>query len=242
MEMRTALVLGTSGPVGRYCLEELLADDGYERVVSVDWRPLEHVYEQVTHHVAGSDDWWDRNAGLLQGHDIFCCPHATMRDAGDAASLYRMGYTCPSKAARIALKNGARSYLFVSTLEADPDSNFLFLRMKGEMEAFVRALSYESVHLFRAPLVVATEEEVQRLQLAEALESVSYAFVGALREERPVAASTLARSMVRAARRATDGGVHTYDPSAIRRLASGGAISLGVPPPPAPGSPRPTAP
>jgi hypothetical protein len=81
MDSRTALMLGGSGLVGRFCLNALLGDPIYERVISLSRRELAHASDsKLTQKIVPFDDLGSLNSLMLPHvDDIFCALGTTIR-------------------------------------------------------------------------------------------------------------------------------------------------------------------
>ena len=158
MSRRTALVAGATGLVGGECLRLLVSSDRYARIVVVTRRELAaHVapvarVEQVVCDFAALDDVADR---LCADH-VYCALGTTIRKAGSRARFREVDYEYPRRLAEIALRNGARHYSLVSAAGASVSSPFFYSRVKGEIEAALRAMGWPSLCMVR-PSVIAGE-------------------------------------------------------------------------------------
>ena len=75
-----------------------------------------------------------------------------------------MDYTYQYEVAREAARNGVDSYVLISTINANPDSSFFYLKMKGQLEEAVKVLPFSSISILRpGPLTGARE----RIRLSE---------------------------------------------------------------------------
>jgi uncharacterized protein YbjT (DUF2867 family) len=123
-----------------------------------------------------------------------------MRQAGSAAAFRRVDFDYPVALARAARARGARHFLLVSALGADPASRVFYNRVKGEVEAAIITLGFRSVTIARPSLLLGRRTEPR---LAEQLGKV----LGVLAPPRwrPVPASRVARALVDAAKRDAPG-------------------------------------
>jgi len=97
--------------------------------------------------------------------------------------------------ARLALEGGARHFLLVSALGADPESRVFYSRVKGELERAVLALGYPGVTIVRPSLLLGDRQE---FRLGE---EIAKRFAWATpRTYRPVEARDVAATLVDAAR------------------------------------------
>lgn len=218
MHERTALVLGATGLVGRHCLNVLLADDAYGRVVTLGRRALERSHPKLTHHIVDLNDLAAHGA-CFAVHDVFCCLGTTMKQAGSKAAFRRVDFDYAYEAAKLASEAGAEQYLLVSSIGADVRSPFFYTRVKGEIEEAVSVLPFYGVYLFRpSALTGARATPRPGEQVSErVLKGLSFVLKGPLRKYRPIPGATVARALVRVARD-RPGGVRRYKSDAIAAI------------------------
>ena len=219
MESRTALIVGATGLVGGHCLEHLLSEDAYERVVVLGRRTtgLDHPkLEEVITDFEQLADVRDR----IRGDDVYLCLGTTRAKAGSRNRFRQVDYGYPLMVATAAQLNGARQLLLVSSVGASPRSSAFYLQVKGELEAAITVLPVRSHHVFRPSMLLGARAERRR---GEALggqlgRAFSFAMVGNFRRYRPIAATSVAKAMVTAALM-DEPGQHIYKHDDIVRLA-----------------------
>ncbi|HET7229457.1 MAG TPA: oxidoreductase [Longimicrobium sp.] len=198
---RTALVLGATGLVGGHCLELLLADASWSRVTVIARRPSGRSHPRLN-EVAADFERLEEQAHAFAADDVFCCLGTTIRKAGSQAAFSRVDHDYVVRSAELARQQGARRFLLVSALGADPGSRVFYNRVKGEAERDVTALPFEGVALLRPSLLLGERAERRR---SEALAQKAAPFLspllwGPLRKYRALPAAAVARAMVRLAR------------------------------------------
>jgi uncharacterized protein YbjT (DUF2867 family) len=127
---------------------------------------------------------------------VFCALGTTMRQAGSVGAFRRVDLEYPVALAGVALGQGARHFLLVSAIGANPASRVLYSRVKGEVERAILGMGFRSVTIARPSLLLGRRA---RPRLAEELGKV----LGVLapRQWRPVRAAWVARALIDAARR-----------------------------------------
>jgi uncharacterized protein YbjT (DUF2867 family) len=212
MSRDSALLVGATGLVGRHLLPLLLEESTYKSVVAIGRKELPLTHEKLSQHVVdferlGSAAKW------IRAGDVYCCLGTTIRKAGSQAAFRKVDYTYPYEIAKIAKVNGARQFLIITAVGADPASSVFYSRVKGEIEQTIGKMPFDAVHIFRPSVLIGAREEFrfgERLALAARV--LSFAMVGRWRKYRPIAASTVARAMVRAAREGRHGiNIHEFD-------------------------------
>jgi uncharacterized protein YbjT (DUF2867 family) len=220
MTERIALLAGATGLVGGHCLERLLAEPAYTRVITLGRRPLDRADPKLEQRVVELDRLGTVGVEFPRATDVFCCLGTTMKQAGSEAAFRQVDFTYVVSLAGLALGSGARQFLLVSSLGASPTSRIFYSRVKGETEKAVTALPFEGRQIFRPSILVGERAERragESLGIA-VMRGTAFAMVGPLRKYRPIAAATVAEAMVRVALRAPRG-VYIYESDEIERLA-----------------------
>ena len=112
---RTAAIFGATGLVGRACLDLLLADARYVRILAIGRRdPAQSDAKLVVRRaaldtVAAFDD---PTLGTVD--DVFCCLGTTLKTAGSQAAFRRVDLDYVVNAASFAKRHGAPHFLMVS--------------------------------------------------------------------------------------------------------------------------------
>lgn len=189
----SVLILGASGLVGAECVRQFAESSRFARVIAIARRPLEKMPMRVETHVIDFDRL-NEAAQLFRVSHIVCALGTTIKKAGTQERFRRVDHDYPLAAARLGLGEGARHFLLVSALGASATSRIFYSRVKGEVEDAIRALPYRSVTIVRPSLLLGERAEV-RLG-----ESIGKLFAGVIPGRyRPVHASTVAATLVRAA-------------------------------------------
>ena len=156
--MKTALIAGATGLIGKQLLERLLASDRYTTVIALSRSPLATHQAKLTNIITDFDDLGASLTGF-HADDVFCCLGTTMAKAGSKEKFCEVDFQYPLNLAKAGLQAGARQYLLVSALGADKDSPIFYNRVKGEVEHAVIGAGYETVHIFRPSLLLGPREE-----------------------------------------------------------------------------------
>lgn len=160
--MKTALIIGASGLIGSALLQELLADERYSKVIALVRKPLGVQHEKLV-QTRYDFDWTDPS--LVQGDELFCCLGTTISAAGSQAAFRKVDYDYVLETAKMALANGAKKIVLVSSIGANKDSKVFYSRVKGEIEAAVSALGYEACFILRPSLLLGAREDLRMGEL-----------------------------------------------------------------------------
>jgi uncharacterized protein YbjT (DUF2867 family) len=196
---RTALVAGATGLVGGELVRQLATHPAYATVQMLTRRVPDTLLPGVEPLVVDFERP-DAYADQLTADDVFCALGTTMRKAGSRAAFRRVDHDYVLDIARLARARGARHFLLVSSLGANPASRVFYSRVKGEVEAAVQELGYPSLTIVRPSVLLGTRAE---FRLGEAL--VKPFGILMPRRYRPVHASAVAAQMIAAATRPVAG-------------------------------------
>jgi uncharacterized protein YbjT (DUF2867 family) len=188
----TALVAGATGLVGGELVRQLAAHTGYARVTALVRRPTNMPGTVVP--LTADFERLDQLGNQLAADHVFCALGTTIRKAGSQEAFRRADHDYVVALARLAREHEARHFLLVSSLGADPRARVFYSRVKGEVEAAVRALGYPSLTIVRPSLLLGQRSE---FRLGESLLKP----LGPLlpRRYRPVHARAVAATLIRAA-------------------------------------------
>lgn len=217
MDPRSAILLGATGLVGRSFLRLLLADPRFTAVTVLTRRATGVAHDKLREHLVDFDhpDTWGARA---VGDVLFSALGTTLRAAGSQAAQYTVDHTYQLQVARAARKNGADTYVLVSSAGASPRSRVFYSRMKGELERDAAALGFARMHILRpGPLDGDRSEhrsgEAWMLRVLRPLAPILPAVA------RPIHADIVARAGIAAAFDPTPGVVH-HEPADLFRLGA----------------------
>lgn len=217
--MRTALLLGATGLVGGHCLDLLLKDKAYAKVVSIGRRETAREDPRLEQHTVDFERLEDYSE-LMRADDLFCCLGTTIKKAGSREAFRRIDFRYVRDSARIASGNGAEQFLLVSALGADSGARIFYNRTKGEVEEAVAQSPFHGVQIFRPSLLLGERAEFRMGErVAEkAMKLFSFLLTGRLRKYRPVHARAVAQAMIEVAKQ-RPAGVNIFESERIVEIA-----------------------
>ncbi|MEK7857517.1 MAG: oxidoreductase [Elusimicrobiota bacterium] len=215
---RKALITGASGLVGGHALGLLLADPGCSQVASLGRRTLELKDPKLRQAVVDFDKL--ELAGPFDCDEAFCCLGTTIRKAGSQEAFRKIDFEATLAFARLAKRSGATRFYLVSSTGADARSRVFYSRVKGEIEAALHAVGFDTLVILRPSLLLGERSESRPLErfASAILPRLSFLFQGPLRSYRPIKAEVVARAMVHAAAQGL--GSQNLDSERIEELAA----------------------
>lgn len=207
--LRRALVAGATGLVGRELLPILLASQRYAQVQVLVRRPAADLPHDPRLAVQVVD--FQSLPSPPPVDDVFIALGTTIKVAGSQAAFRAVDFDAVVHTALAARSAGASRLGVVSALGANASSGVFYNRVKGEMEAAVSALGFESVVIVQPSLLVGDRERLG--QPVRPGEVWGARLLGWLpRSVRPIPARQVAEALLREVARGEPG---------VRRLRSG---------------------
>jgi uncharacterized protein YbjT (DUF2867 family) len=156
--MRTALIAGSTGLVGGQLLRMLLEDNRYDVVKAATRSPLPIQHPKLIQVTIDYSNI-EKSKSQLNADDVYCCLGTTMAKAGSKSKFREVDFVYAYQVAKFAREMGAKQFLIVSALGADPRSAVYYNRVKGKMEEAVSALDFHAIHIFRPSLLLGARGE-----------------------------------------------------------------------------------
>lgn len=198
MADRTAIILGATGLVGEQCLQALLTSPVYDGVLAVVRKPLEIKDPKLKCLVVDFDKLGDYKAEL-KGQDVYCAIGTTIAKAGSQAAFRKVDFDYPKQLAEIAVWNGAKRFILVSSMGADANSAIFYSRTKGELEEALKTMSLEALFILRPSILMGDRKEKRPGEAVARFvaDKFSFLFAGPLRKYAGTPVDLLGRLMVK---------------------------------------------
>ncbi len=156
--MKTALVAGSSGLIGRQLLSLLLEDSRYAKIIAISRKPLELTHPKLENVVLDFAHL-EQHSQALRCNDIFCCLGTTIKKVKTKEAFRKVDFDYPVELARIGKEQGAEKYLLVSALGANKNSSLFYNQVKGEVEDAIAKIEIPALHIFRPSLLIGPRAE-----------------------------------------------------------------------------------
>ncbi|XP_057691688.1 oxidoreductase HTATIP2 [Corythoichthys intestinalis] len=158
---KSCFILGASGETGKMLLQELLMRNIFSKITLIGRRQLNFEGKEFENLVQQVVDFekLDDYAAAFQGHDVgYCCLGTTRAKAG-AQGFIRVDHDYVLKSAELAKAGGCTQFHLESSRGADKSSNFLYLKVKGQVEADIKALDFDRYAIYRPGVLLVDRQE-----------------------------------------------------------------------------------
>lgn len=149
--MKSAIIIGGTGLVGKKISRLLLADKRYSLVKMLVRKPIDIIYEKLELITFKFDE---PDSSVLMADEVFCCLGTTIKDAGSKKAFYKVDFEYSVTLAKMAYNNGCRKFAIVSSMGANKNSTLFYNKTKGQAEAAIKEIGFESCFIFRPSLLL----------------------------------------------------------------------------------------
>lgn len=218
MAGKTALIAGSTGLIGNELLQFLLNAKEYNKVTAIVRRSLEIKHPKLDEKIVDFDKL-EEYTDSFAVDDVFCCLGTTIKKAKTKEAMWMIDVDYPVAIAKLASSQGAKKFLLVSSMNADPNSPIFYSKMKGKLEEAIIQIPYESTSIFRPSLLLGNRQEYRLGERAAAaiFTKVPFLFAGPLKKYKAIEGKTVASAMYRTAQ-GNKPGVTIYPSEQIQEI------------------------
>jgi len=154
------LIAGGTGEVGKRVIELLRQSDSVNHIHCLVRRPTKNPTASNLSYLQVDYEDLSELPCKLSLDTFICCLGTTIKTAGSAEAFTKVDYEYTLAAAKAAIKSGANTCIFISSVGANANSKNLYLRTKGKVERGIQNLNnFEYVHTLRPSLLVGPRKE-----------------------------------------------------------------------------------
>ena len=156
----TATLVGATGLIGSYLLQELLNDPYFDSVRILIRRPIDITHPKLEKKIVDFNDSDSLLVALSNTNVLFCAIGSTMKKVkGDKDAYRKIDFDIPVKLARFCKMTGCEKFILVSSAGANSKSMNFYQRLKGETDEAIREAGLKTVHIMRPSLLLGERKE-----------------------------------------------------------------------------------
>ena len=198
--MKTALIFGSSGLVGKNLLNQIINNSNYSKIKIFVRSSLE-ISDQKVEVINTDFKDLQKIKNLIVGDDCFFCIGTTKKNSPDKSEYRRVELDLPIKIAQISKSNDIKSFIYVSSGFADPKNSGDYLKFKGLVEEEIKSLNFEKIGILRPSFLLGKRKEKR---LGEKIgisifKFLSPIFVGPIKKMKPIHSEKVAKAMIKIA-------------------------------------------
>ena len=198
--MKTALIFGSSGLVGKNLLSQVINNSNYSKI-KIFVRSSPDISDRKIEII--NTDFKDLEIikNLITGDDCFFCIGTTKKNSPNKSEYRRVELDLPKKIAQISKSNNVKSFIFVSSGFADPKNSGDYLKFKGLVEEEIKSLNFEKIGILRPSFLLGNRKENR---IGEKIgififKLLSPIFVGPIKKMKPIHSEKVAKAMIKIA-------------------------------------------
>ncbi|MDC3203849.1 NAD(P)H-binding protein [Candidatus Pelagibacter sp.] len=198
--MKTALVFGSSGLIGGHLLYQLNKNDNYNKI-KLFVRSETSINEPKIEIIKTDFNYLENYKKDIKGDDCFFCIGTTKQNSPDKNEYQRVELEIPKKIAQIARSNSVNSFIFVSSIYANPKSSGDYVKFKGLVEEELKKLNFPNLGILRPSFLMGDRKENRVGEKIGVLtfRLLSPLLLGPLKKMKPINSETVSKAMIKIA-------------------------------------------
>ncbi|GAB1448658.1 MAG: NAD-dependent epimerase/dehydratase family protein [Bacteroidia bacterium] len=204
--MKSALVIGASGLVGRQLVFELIKHPAYSRIKALSRKDLVIEAPKLEQHLIDFSQL-ESYSNLFDVDELYIAIGTTRSKTPDLETYRKIDQEIPMRSARLAYEKGCKQVFFVSSMGADRNSSIFYSKLKGETEQMLSEIGFPACHLIRPSLLMGQRNEFRPLEAFSQLlmKGLNLVMIGPLRAYKGIQGFEVARAMVKIAQQNLSG-------------------------------------
>ena len=198
--MKTALVFGSSGLIGGHLLYQLIENDNYNKI-KLFVRSETVIKETKIEIIKTNFSDLENHKEDIKGDDCFLCIGTTKQNSPDKNEYKKVELDIPKKIAQIARANLVNSFIFVSSIYANPKSSGDYVKFKGLVEEELKELNFSNLGILRPSFLIGSRKENRVGEKIGILtfRLLSPLLLGPIKKMRPINSEKVAKAMIKIA-------------------------------------------
>ena len=209
---KTAVIIGATGAVGKEILQEILADDFYNKVYILGRQSIGKLAdeERLTKIIVDFENL-NFDTSILEDADIFASLGTTIKIAGSKENQRKIDVDYTVNFSKLC-EGKVRSFNVVSAIGANSKSKNFYNSLKGELEDKLKVMNLGVLRIFQPSLLISKRDDKRFLEQMFMKVAPIFQLVlkGKAKKYSPIEVSVLGREIVRFAIENKEQGTYTY--------------------------------
>ncbi|MFA9213973.1 MAG: oxidoreductase [Candidatus Methylacidiphilales bacterium] len=198
--MKTAIIVGASGLIGNQLVQNLIDNPAFGKVLVLVRNELQIQSPKLIQLRVNFNQLSNIELPYIPT-DAFCCLGTTIRTAGSQDAFKMVDYEYCVSFAQLVKTKGTNNFYIISSLGANVSSKVFYNKVKGEVEAAIQTINFESYFIFRPSILLGNRKE---FRLGEKIMQLLFAPIskilfGSLKKYAAIESKTVALAMLNAA-------------------------------------------
>ncbi len=195
--MKTALVIGATGLIGKYLTRILLNCNDYGKITVLVRKTFFEPSPKLNQIIFDFDD--ENSLNILEPvDDIFCCLGTTIKTAGTKEKFRFVDEVLPARFAKWAKKNMVNSFSIVTAMGANEQSSIFYNTVKGTVERKLIEIGLPTLAIFRPSFLLGKRKDLRFGEIIGKLfiKTFNPLMIGPLRKYAPIHGKIVAQAML----------------------------------------------
>lgn len=199
MTLRTAVLFGGTGLIGKALTEELSKSGHYSKILLFSRKDAGYKGLRIIDNQVVDFNHPETFSGEIKGDDLYICLGTTIKKAGSIEKMEKIDRDLPVLLAKYAFENGIKRVAVVSSIGAASSSSNNYLRIKGEMEHGIKDIDFETVAIARPSLLLGNRSEKRFGESAAKviMKVIGIFLFGKFKKYRAIEGRDVAKAMIR---------------------------------------------
>lgn len=172
--MKTAIIIGATGLIGKALSKQLLENARYARIILLVRKPLELTHPKLKQVIYNFEQ---PDTEHLKADELYVCMGTTIKTAGSKEAFYKVDYTYVVTTAKTALANGTKKCAVISAMGANKNASIFYNKVKGDMEEALNTIGFEELVIVRPSLLLGKRHEFRFGELISKFLMAALAFL-----------------------------------------------------------------
>ena len=198
--MKTALVFGSTGLIGGHLVNQLIQDNYYTKI-KIFVRSQTSINSEKVEVINIDFNNLGNHKTEITGDDCFFCIGTTRQNSPDKNDYQKVELDIPKEIAQIAKANSVKSFIFISSIYANPNSSGNYVKFKGLVEEELKRLNFSKLGILRPSFLMGKRKEnrVGEKIGIFTFSALSPLLFGPFKKMRPINSENVAKAMIKIA-------------------------------------------
>ena len=198
--MKTAIVFGSTGLIGGHLVNQLIQDNYYTKI-KIFVRSQTSINNEKVEVINIDFNNLGNHKTEITGDDCFFCIGTTKQNSPDKNDYQKVELDIPKEIAQIAKANSVKSFIFISSIYANPNSSGNYVKFKGLVEEELKRLNFSKLGILRPSFLMGKRKEnrVGEKIGIFAFSALSPLLFGPFKKMRPISSENVAKAMIKIA-------------------------------------------
>ena len=198
--MKTAIVFGSTGLIGGHLVNQLIQDNYYTKI-KIFVRSLTSINNEKVEVINIDFNNLGNHKTEITGDDCFFCIGTTKQNSPDKNDYQKVELDIPKEIAQIAKANSVNSFIFISSIYANPNSSGNYVKFKGLVEEELKRLNFSKLGILRPSFLMGKRKENR---VGEKIGILTFRLLtplllGSLKKMKPINSEKVAKAMIKIA-------------------------------------------